>query len=149
MKDIDGAGSGGRVRNGRANAYRLENTTVNKYMMVKGWLGGLGMGGQRYIELIEDMDSVGSGGRFGNGRENLYILDNMDKSRLDKGGVGGLGMGGQRYNDFIEKYGCCWGWRECWEWEGKCIQIGRYNRGQIYDGKGMVGRVGNGRAKTY
>ena len=33
--------------------------------------------------------------------------------------------------------------------EGKCIQIGRYNRGQIYDGEWMVGRVGNGRAKTY
>ena len=141
-------GSGGRVGNGRANAYRLKNTNVDK-SMVKGWLGGLGMGGQRYIDLIEDMDSVGSGGRSGNGRANIYILDNMDKSRLEKGGVGGLGMGGQRYNDFIERYGCCWEWREGWEWEGKCIQIGRYNRGQIYDGEGMVGRVGNGRAKTY
>ena len=75
-KDIDGVGSGGRVGNGRANAYRFENTTVNKSMMVKGWLGGLGMGGQRYIDLIEVMDSVGSGGRFGNGRENAYSLEN-------------------------------------------------------------------------
>ena len=49
-------------------------------MMVKGWLGGLGMGGQRYIDLIEDMDSVGSGGRVWeghtdwkwNGRANIY-----------------------------------------------------------------------------
>ena len=117
LKDIDGVGSGGRVGNGRANAYRLENTTVDKYIIVKGWLGGLGMGGQRHIDLIEDMDSVGSGGRFGNGRANIYILDNLDKSRLEKGGMGGLGMGGQRYNDFIEIYGCCWEWRdwECWE----------------------------------
>ena len=118
-------------------------------MMVQGWLGGMGMGGQRHIDLIEDMDSVGSGGRFGNGRANIYILDNMDKSRLEKGGVGGLGMVGQRYNDFIERYRWCWDWREGWESEGKCIQIGKYNRGQIYDGEGMVGRVGNGRAKTY
>ena len=63
----------------------------------------------------------------------------MDKSRLEKGG---LGMGGQRYNDFIERYGCCWEWREGWEWEGKCIQIGRYNRGQIYDGEGIDGWEG-------
>ena len=115
--------------------------------MVKGWLGGLGMGGQRHIDLIEDMVSVGSGRRFGNGRANIYILDNMDKSRLEKGGVGGLGMGGKRYNDFIEIYGWCWEWREGWEWEGKCIQIGKY--GQIYAGEGRGGRVGNGRAKTY
>ena len=114
-------GSGGRVGNGRANAYRLEDTTVDKSMMVKGWLGGLGMGGHRHIDLIEDMDSVGSGGRFGNGRANIYILDNMDKSRLEKGGVGGLGMVGQRYNDFIERYRWC----------------------------GSGGRVGNGRANAY
>ena len=65
-------------------------------MTAKGWLGGLGMGGQRYIDLIEDMDSVGSGGRFGNGRANIYILENtaMDKSRLEKRGLGGLEMGG-------------------------------------------------------
>ena len=63
-------GSGGRVGNGRANAYRLENTTVDKSMMVKGWLGGLGMGGQRHIDLIEDMDSVGNG-RVGNGRAKI------------------------------------------------------------------------------
>ena len=113
-------------------------------MMVKGWLGGLGMGGQRHIDLIQDMDYVGSGGRFGNGRANIYILDNRDKSRLEKGWVGGLGMGGHIYNDFIEKYGWCWEWREGWEWEGKCIQIGIYNRGQIYDGEGMVGRLGMG-----
>ena len=149
LKYMDVVGSGGRDGNGRANAYRLEDTTVDKSMMVKGWLGGLGMGGQRHIDLIEVMDSVGSGGRFGNGRANIYILDNMDTSRLEKGGVGGLGMVGQTYNDFIEIYGCCWEWKEGWEWEGKCIQIGKYNRGQIYDGEGMVGRVGNGRAKTY
>ena len=184
LKDIDVVGSGGRVGNGRANAYRLENTTVDKSIMVKGWLGGLGMGGQRHIDLIEDMDSVGSGGRFGNGRANIYILDNMEKYRLEKGGVGGLGMGGQRdmislkYMDVVGSGG------KGWEWEGKCIQIGRYNRewmvkgggglgmggqrhidlieyGLEWEGKyihirqhgqiveGMVGRVGNGRAKTY
>ena len=49
------------------------------------------MGGQRHIDLIEDMVSVGSGGRFGNGRANIYILDNMDKSRLEKGGRVGNG----------------------------------------------------------
>ena len=88
---MDVVGSGGRVGNGRANAYILEDTTVDKSMIVKGWLGGLGMGGQRHIDLIEDMDSVGSGGRFGNGRANIYILDNMDKSRLEKGGRVGNG----------------------------------------------------------
>ena len=67
LKDMDGVGSRGRFWNGRANAYILENTTVNKSMMVKGWLGGLGMGGQRHIDLIQDMDSVGSGGRLGMG----------------------------------------------------------------------------------
>ena len=49
-------------------------------MMVKGWLGGMvgriGNGRERHIDLIEDMDSVGSGGRFGNGRENAYSLEN-------------------------------------------------------------------------
>ena len=114
-------------------------------MLEKGGVGGLGMGGQRHIDVIKDMVSVGSGGRFGNGRANIYILDNM----LEKGGVGGLGMGGKRYNDFIEIYGWCWEWKEGWEWEDKCIQIGKYNRGQICDGEGMAWRVGNGRAKTY
>ena len=115
LKDMDVVG---RVGNGRSNAYsRLEDTTVDKYMMVKGWLAGLGMGGQRHqrqIYLLEDMDYVGSGGRFGNGRANIYILENtaMDKSRLEKGGLGGLGMGGQGYNDLIERYRWCWEWRE-------------------------------------
>ena len=74
---------------------------MDKYIIVKGWLGGLGMGGQRHIDLIEDMDSVGSGGRFGNGRANIYILENtiMDKS------MGGLGMVGQRYDDFMDGIG--------------------------------------------
>ena len=68
------------------------------------------MGGQRHIDLLEDMDSVGSGGRNGgrnvranggrNVRANIYILDNMDKSRLEKGGVGGLGMGGKMHTDW-------------------------------------------------
>ena len=91
-----------------ANAYKLEDTTVDKSVMVKGWLGWLGMGGQGQIDSIENTNSVGSGGRFGNGRANRYILDNMDKYRLEKGGVEGLGMVGQRCNDFIERYGWCW-----------------------------------------
>ena len=45
---------------------------------------------------------------------------------IDGVGVeGGLGMGGQMHTDW------------------------KIQRGQIYDGEGMVGRVGNGRAKTY
>ena len=105
------------------------------------------MGGQRHIDLIEDMDSVGSGGRFGNGRANIYILENtaMDKSRLEKGGVGGLGMVGQRYDDFVERYGWYWEWREGWEWEGKYIMISL----KYMDVVGSGGRVGNGRANAY
>ena len=45
---------------------------------------------------------------------------------IDGVGVeGGLGMGGQMHTDW------------------------KIQRGQIYDGEGMVGRVGNGRAKIY
>ena len=61
------------------NAYRLENTTVDKSMMRVG-------NGRAYIDLkifCWDLGKghIGSGGRFGNGRANIYILDNMeDKS---------------------------------------------------------------------
>ena len=120
-------------------------------MMVKEWLGGLGMGGQRHIDLLEDMDSVGSGGRFGNGRANIYILKNTARTILGwrREGCEGWDWEGKdimislKYMDGVGSGG------RGWEWEGKCIQIGKYNRGQIYDGEGMVGRVGNGRAKTY
>ena len=96
------------------------------------------MEGQRHIGLIERYYVLGRGGRVGNGRVNAYRLENttVDKYMMEKGWVGGLGMVGQRYIDFIERYGCCWERLEGWEWEG----------GQIYDGEGMGGRVGNGRA---
>ena len=136
-------------------------------MMVKGWLGGLGMGGQSHIDLIEDMVSVGSGGRFGNGRANIYILENtaMDKSRLEKGGWEGWEWEGKYIHRSIldntamnisrlekggvgglgmggQRHGFCWERREVWEWEGKCIQLGKYSCVKYMMEKGWVGGLG-------
>ena len=74
--------------------------------------------GKDIFDLIQDMVSVGSGGRFGNGRANIYILDNaaMDISRLEG--------------------------REVYEWEEKCIPLGKYNRVKSRMEKGWVGGLG-------
>ena len=48
LKDMDVVGSGGRVGNGRANAYILDN--MDKSRQEKGGMGGLGMGGQMHTD---------------------------------------------------------------------------------------------------
>ena len=88
---------------------------MDKSRLEKGGVGGLGMGGQIYTYYT--------------------IQPWMDISRSEKGGVGGLGMGGQRH-------GFCWERREVWEWEGKCIELGKYNCVKYMMEKGWVGGLG-------